>query len=452
MLLDTWQLTSTSLFLLTRNCLSKQYNFVVAGKFIIRISWGYTIAITIFPNEQTFHFNTCILYTNAFFRYKEGSIKQSTRGGREKGVSRTYTLRSITRLPQQKAVLTVTTNKAQLIDLICEDVVSHKNDFMPNKLVVTGRDPLPVEINHGVVIRRQDMRITHEEADTLIVQQVASVQSQKALVVADDTDIFVLLLHFCYHGDINSQVMMVSPIQDRTLIDITATVNKHKMIMPELLAVHGLSGCDTVAPCYGIGKGVALKVLRSKAHSLGTLGDGNAALKDVVSEATKFMLACYGQSQSQTMTEARQRMWRSKVGRSMAGAPKLATLPPTDEAFAGNVARAHLQVAIWRHALDAEPPSMEPTAYGWERDATNSLVPTTVPEGVLLAPVELLKLIKCSCESSMPCKTNRCGCSNSNMACTVFCSCQGSEECFNAITRQLNQTDNTDDDDDDDDD
>ncbi len=31
--------------------------------------------------------------------------------------------------------------------------------------------------------------------------------------------------------------------------------------MPDLLAAHGLTGCDTVAQCYGIGKGVALKVL-----------------------------------------------------------------------------------------------------------------------------------------------------------------------------------------------
>ena len=33
----------------------------------------------------------------------------------------------------------------------------------------------------------------------------------------------------------------------------------------------------------------------------------------------------------------------------------------------------------------------------------NSLMPTTVPEGTLLAPVQLLKIIRCSCESDMPC-------------------------------------------------
>ncbi len=103
-------------------------------------------------------------------------------------------------------------------------------------------------------------------------------------------------------------------------------------------------------------------------------------------------------------------------------------LPLKNEAFGENAARAHVQVAIWRYALDADPPSLQPTSHGWEKDSSNSLMPTTVPEGTLLAPVQLLKLIKCSCESDMPCKTQRCGCSSANLACTVFCSCQGSKD------------------------
>ena len=40
----------------------------------------------------------------------------------------------------------------------------------------------------------------------------------------------------------------------------------------EILPVHALTGCDTVACCYGIGKGTALKVLRTGSHSLSLLG------------------------------------------------------------------------------------------------------------------------------------------------------------------------------------
>ena len=145
--------------------------------------------------------------------------------------------------------------------------------------------------------------IVHK-SDTIIIQQVASVPSQKTLV-ADDIDVFVLLLHFCHYGNITPHVMMVSPIQDRVMIDINATG-----------------------------------------------------------------LACYGQSKCHTMTEARQKVWTLKVGQSIAGVPKLVTLPPTNEAFGENVARAHLQVAtvrIWKQALESESPSLQPNSCGWDK-------------------------------------------------------------------------------------
>ena len=106
------------------------------------------------------------------------------------------------------------------------------------------------------------MAITHEEADTMIIQQVASVGAAHILVVADDTDVFVLLCHFVFHGDITGHMMMISPIRGRTVIDINASVDNYRAIMGHILAVHGLTGCDT-AIYHGIGKGETLKVLRS---------------------------------------------------------------------------------------------------------------------------------------------------------------------------------------------
>ena len=108
-----------------------------------------------------------------------------------------------------------------------------------------------MEINCDIVIQRRDMYTNQEEADTLIIQQAASVPSQKSLVVADDTDVFVLLLHFCHYGNITPRVMMVSLTQDRVMIDINATAEKHHSIMPNLLACHRLTGCDTATTCYG---------------------------------------------------------------------------------------------------------------------------------------------------------------------------------------------------------
>ena len=68
---------------------------------------------------------------------------------------------------------------------------------MTKKLVITGTDPVTVEINpDSVIIYCQDITTVEEEAHTMIVQQVVDVKPKKALIVADDTDIFVLLFHF----------------------------------------------------------------------------------------------------------------------------------------------------------------------------------------------------------------------------------------------------------------
>ena len=85
----------------------------------------------------------------------------------------------------------------------------------------------------------------------MIIQQVASVGAANVLVVADDTDVFVLLCHFVFNGDITGHVMMVSPIRGRTVIDINENVDKNRAIIGDLLAAHGLTGCDTVATYHG---------------------------------------------------------------------------------------------------------------------------------------------------------------------------------------------------------
>ena len=82
--------------------------------------------------------------------------------------------------------------------------------------------------------------------------------------MSDDADIFAELLHFRYYGAFTAKhVYMESPLRGRAVIDIDATVQNNISIIPGLLAAHVLSGCDSVASYYGIGKGIALKVLRA---------------------------------------------------------------------------------------------------------------------------------------------------------------------------------------------
>ena len=90
--------------------------------------------------------------------------------------------------------------------------------------------------------------------------------------------------------------------------------------------------------------------------------------------------------------------------------------------------RAHLQTAIWKAALDADPPSINPVHYGWSH-------PVALSPDVSPASEEVLNLIRCGCPSSRPCSTCRFSCSAAQLSCSMFYACHGNNECNNDRTR-----------------
>lgn len=113
------------------------------------------------------------------FRYVSGSTKEVTHWKREKGASRVFRLKSTSRLPARSLLFSMTSNKTQIINMIIQDFLDHKDDPVPHRLIITGPDPIPVELptpaidnDSGQVIYRQDLKTTQEEAETIIVQQV----------------------------------------------------------------------------------------------------------------------------------------------------------------------------------------------------------------------------------------------------------------------------------------
>lgn len=202
--------------------------------------------------------------------------------------------------------MTVSANKKQLIDLIRHDLISNK-ESLKGKLVITGSNPIPVEINSGVIVRREDMNITHVEADTMLIHHIIYANVANVLVVADDTDVFILFCLFVFDGSIASSVKMVSPIKGRSMIDINESVEQNKSVMKNLLAAHAIAGCDTVATYHGIGKNVALKMLQSHEINLDAVRDMNSALSDVMGQSVKYLLYC--------STEVRIKVWKQKAVR-----------------------------------------------------------------------------------------------------------------------------------------
>ena len=373
-----------------------------------------------------------------FDRYHNPSIKDVTRKSRMgKGGARRHLLNSHMPLLPQKVTLSVTENKVQLIDILCQHLKDQCHTFPEkNKLVVTSNDPIPFEISDGVIVQRLDMRTTHEEADVIIAQQVVKLAesgNSSIKVVCDDTDVLVLLVHFYAQEQLTCELVMSGTSAGRVVVDIKATTTKHITIADQLLAAHALSGCDTVSQLYGIGKGTVLRVIKSH-HTLNCLGKVTQDMDKVIAEANEFISACYGSHVTGDMSSIRYAIWTSKMAnKKLTSAPQLKTLPPTTEAFAEHVHRAHFQAAIWREALQPDPPDMNPIHYGWSLDeASHVLDAITLPPDVSPAPLDVLHLIKCGCASEHPCSTARCGCYAAHLSCSMFCACHhGDDRCCN---------------------
>ncbi len=202
-----------------------------------------------------------------FDRYIDFSTKYSTRKARGPGGCKVFQLSINVPLPPQKQVLTVADNKKQLIEIIVTTLIGEAK--VPGRyrssLIITGQEDTPIEIApDGVIIRREDKKTTHEEADAIIVAQAISAAKEErkyVAVVADDTDVYIILLYH-YLGESLNMPMKLQPTQAaRTSIDVAATVGKLKDIIAQLLPAHALSGCDTVSMCYGIGKSKMLKAV-----------------------------------------------------------------------------------------------------------------------------------------------------------------------------------------------
>ena len=167
------------------------------------------------------------------------------------------------------------------------------------------------------------MKTNQEETDTILIHQVAAMGPGKAVVVSDDTDVFVFLLHFISTGDIKANVLMQPTLADSDKVnDITATYHKHISIMPNTLAAHALSGCDKVGSYFGIGTPTVIKALKNNTMSLASIGELSSFLQLCETEGTNLLLSCHKQAKVNSLTKARRKVWEYHLSQNNTSAPK----------------------------------------------------------------------------------------------------------------------------------
>ena len=135
-----------------------------------------------------------------------------------------YQLTTVMPIPPQKVILTIPENKRQLISLTVDDLC--RNTVFPEipsirRLVVTGEDPVPVELTSTITIKREDLRTSHEDAENILAHQMVAVASEEnkgVSVISDDIDVFVLLLHHYVMQKLTWEVIMESPFKIERLL------------------------------------------------------------------------------------------------------------------------------------------------------------------------------------------------------------------------------------------
>ena len=369
--------------------------------------------------------------------------------------SRSHELRLDMPVIKKDYVLKCVPNKIRLNKLMYDSITTDE-EFLnqatkSHKLIMMNENTIPYQFYHGRKMPRMDLASSHEEADMIVTKHAILCglePNSRVECITEDTDIFVAVCHFYQDRKLENPMIMQSPKRNRDTYDIKASVNENQEVMPKILAIHGLSGNDTVCSPHNIGKTIALKA--GKKNSFVKIGLIDSTTAEIMEEGTKFMTSCYNNPTCKTMTECRQKAWAQKTGKS-GSAPKLATLPSTTEGFLMNVLRAHLQICNWNYAMEIDPPELNPADLGFEADHTNKvLIPKALPDGVKAAPDEILEKLRCGCSSEQPCKTTHCKCHKRGRPCTIFCGCSASEICCNPHKKQINDDDSENDSDDED--
>ena len=98
------------------------------------------------------------------------------------------------------------------------------------------------------------------------------------------THVLILLPHLYVYHMCTRALHMSSPVANRSIVDMGATVQENKDTPKAILAMPTLSGADTVTATYNVGKQLARKALETtNPEKLSIAGDLQADIYEVCS-------------------------------------------------------------------------------------------------------------------------------------------------------------------------
>lgn len=279
-----------------------------------------------------------------------------------------------------------------------------------------------------------ELHSDHEEADTRLVlhaKHASESHYEQVILWSPDTDVAAIGIS---HADrIGHLLFATGTSKHQRLLDLTIISNHLEGLSPHLIALHALTGCDSVSSFHGKGKKGSLKVVMSDGRFQQALSDigPDYQISRLPPGMEELVCTIYG-SKAKNVAEARFELFVTATTEK--------SLPPSVDALMMHVKRVNYQSKVWRSALLSRMEAPSPAGHGWK--IVDGELAVHWLEGPY-APSSVLKTVKCGCRKT-DCTGRKCLCHMQGLRCTVLCKCGN---CSNQSLER--QTDNEDDSDDD---
>ena len=295
-----------------------------------------------------------------------------------------------------------------------------KDDFLLNKY---NKQCFIFLLGNLLKLRGFEVHHADDDADTSIVAAaLEKATTSSVALVADDTDILVLLLH---KADMNLHPLYLASKKTKRIWNIVEAKEKiGPNICNALLSIHSISGCDTTSRIHSVSKSLIFKkCLKDNELLEKMIRFSNAGSKDdVVKIGLNILLKLFNAKHEKSLNELRAKKYLEKLSGLSKNAIKPEILGPTQDAAELHLFRCYYQIQIWK-----EESSIDPLLWGWKKH-NGKIMPIEMRDPI--APPELLKVIRCKCKTD--CSNNQCSCRRFNVFCTNMCGeCKG-VSCFNS--------------------
>ena len=201
----------------------------------------------------------------------------------------------------------------------------------------------------GDILEKDGCQVLHAQgdADTLIVSTAVSCAVSKlTVVIGEDTDLLVLLLH---HADLRSRPLLLKSAlktKKHKQIDILSMKTRLGPLICHVLPfLHAINGCDTTSRLFGVAKGLPLKKIKTDVEfktAAETFCTKGKTTTEITASGEKALISLYGGRAGDKLDMLHYKRFWEKVTTSITTV-QVRSLPPTSAAAKYHSLRVYLQ-------------------------------------------------------------------------------------------------------------